>query len=400
MLSLIKSYLTNYQGLPKTCWQRIFVAFINTISGGIIYFLSIYFVQQLHFNLVTAGFILSFYGVGTTLGGIGGGKLADNFSPTVISAVSLFLKAIGFLMLAKLKSAFWLATTLFLLGLTTYSFIAANSVWILNQCRHHEAAKLKAINILYIAANFGLGAAGVIIGMVAQYGFQYIFYTSSFLLFAAVCYLILAKPITIDWPSTADAQTNDISSAQVKANPKILWVILSCLFLTGLTIAQIGTTYSIYLEQLFPSFGTKSFGLLFALNSVCIVLFQAPLVNYFRQNNKMLVAGAGAFCLGFGMLLLNFSFIFLIAGLACIIYTIGEMLFIATAQLICYQYGGEKKKGQSLGLFQTTYALSVVVGPSLGGFIYHHLGGDIVWYCSGMIGVVCLLICLRYRKFA
>lgn len=44
------------------------------------------------------------------------------------------------------------------------------------------------------------------------------------------------------------------------------------------------------------------------------------------------------------------------------------------------------------------YALSIVVGPTIGGLIYQDMGGNTVWYLSGLIGLVCLLICNYFKK--
>lgn len=110
------------------------------------------------------------------------------------------------------------------------------------------------------------------------------------------------------------------------------------------------------------------------------------------------MTGIGAFLMGFGMFMLSFSVTFTLAILACIIYTIGEMLFFSIAQLLCYQSGGEKKKGQSIGLFRTIFAASVFIGPTLGGYIYHRFGGNYVWYLCGFIGVACLISCLKLKN--
>ncbi|WP_404809670.1 MFS transporter [Legionella longbeachae] len=69
------------------------------------------------------------------------------------------------------------------------------------------------------------------------------------------------------------------------------------------------------------------------------------------------------------------------------------MLFISTAQLLCYELSSNQKKGQSLGLFQTAFAVSNVIGPTLGGIIYQNWGGNLLWYCSMFIGTMCFLLC-------
>src|SRR3990167_2034657 len=83
----LNGYLKNYSGLDAPCWKRVFLTFINDISGGICFYLSLYFVNVLNFSLSQAGFIISFFGLGTTFGGIFGGKIADRISPEIVSVL-------------------------------------------------------------------------------------------------------------------------------------------------------------------------------------------------------------------------------------------------------------------------------------------------------------------------
>ena len=85
---------------------------------------------------------------------------------------------------------------------------------------------------------------------------------------------------------------------------------------------------------------------------------------------------------------------------SCGIWTTGEMLFIPTAQLLCYQNGNSRRKGQSMGVFQSTFAVSTVVGPTIGGYIYSVISPNAVWYISLVIGILCMTSCMlmMYRN--
>jgi predicted MFS family arabinose efflux permease len=401
---LIKSYFASYSGLPKTSWQRIGLTFINTTSVGICFFLSLYFVKVLHFNIAMAGVIISAYGLGTATGGIVGGKLSDKVSPSIISIVSLLIEAGAFLSLSRLKSIDLLMFNVFILGIAAYAFKTSNNVWLLNQSKEQESERLKTINILYAASNLGIGSAGVIVSILERIGFQYIFCFSSALLFLSSAYLIFQEIVYKDSAERNKSMVyvhipNQPAVTRKKEDKKIVRLILICLFLVGIIITQRSATYLIYLRDAFPQLGIKWIGLLFSLNPILIVLFQAPIINRFTQSNKIAMVGVGACLMGLGMFMLSFSYIFSLAVLSCIIYTAGEMLFFSLAQLICYQRGAALQKGHVLGMFQMTYAVSVVVGPSIGGWVYHHFSGNMVWYLNGIIGILCLVICMFYKQY-
>jgi MFS family permease len=143
----------------------------------------------------------------------------------------------------------------------------------------------------------------------------------------------------------------------------------------------------------------KAISFLFAINSLLIVFCQTPLVNLFKNSNKLLIAGIGSFLIGTGMSILGFSFTFALAIFSCIVYTAGEMIFFPLTQLICYENGPDNKKGLCLGMFRMTYAASKVLGPIIGGIIYSRWGGNMIWSLSGCIGIICLtayIYCQRY----
>lgn len=403
----IKAYFNHYSGLPLICWNGIAIEGLMSVVTGLIFFISIYLTTALKLNITVAGTIVSCYGIGNVVGGIAGGKLCDRYSPNLVSLGCAFLQSICFIILPHLTAIHFLMITLLVMGICSYGFITSISVWILNHCKHQETLRLKAINIMATVSNLGIGSSALLIAFMYKSGFPLIFNVASVLLVGAVIYLL-----KLQWwsrknnlPSTTLLRTEPQREGSeskpilpVKPNYKIIYLILSCVFGIGLIIAQRRTTYPIYLHTLFPGTGIKAVSILLALNPALIVLLQTPLVGAVGRFNKIMLVGAGAFLMGFGMLLLSFAVFYSLAILACVVYTIGEMLFFSSAQLVCYESGAPKKKGHSLGIYKTVYAASTIVGPTLGGFIYHYFGGNMVWYCCGLIGVLCFVSCVWQKK--
>ncbi len=366
----IKNYMNNYSGLPTACWQGIFLTFVNAISIGICFFLSLYYVNDLHFSVAMSSLLISCYGSGTIIGGILGGKLSDRLSSRFVSIISLSIQAICFFLLIKLRLPQLLMGNMFLLGIAAYGFKTSNNIWTLDQCKSEKKLRLKAISILYAAANLGLGISGILIGMLESYGFENIFELFGALLIFSAIYLSFHKQSTI-YSFQAEINNNLQTIQNQDINKKVIILILICLFCIGLIIAQLSATYPIYIEEAFPQLGVRAVSILFILDTSLIVLFQTPLISLVSKSNKIFIVGLGAFLMGLGMLVLNYStYYFILALLSCVIWATGEMLFVPMAQLVCYEKGGEKKKGQALGIFQATFALSSVTGPIIGGLIY------------------------------
>jgi MFS family permease len=188
-------------------------------------------------------------------------------------------------------------------------------------------------------------------------------------------------------------------SIQKNDNKKTFLLMLNCLFLIGIIISQLSITYPVYIQESFPQMGTRAVSILFILDTLLIVIFQAPLANSLKAFNKIFLVGVGAFLMGLGLFILNFSMLFYGAIISCLIWTTGEMIFIGMAQFSCYEAGAEKKKGHAMGLFQATSAAGRIIGPIIGGYIYYSVGGHVLWSLSMVIGIYCLLICLYFRKY-
>lgn len=385
-----RKYVASYKGLPKFCWQGIILIAINTLTIGICFFLSIYFVTTRNFTPSLSGVFLSCYGLGTVTGGLITGKLSDRLAPRLISVGSLLMQSSAFFLLIHLHSVFLLMINLFLLGFAAYGFKISINVWVLSLCKNDTNLRYKTISISHVAANLGLGISGVLIASINTYGFEPIFYLSSLLLLSSVLYLLLQKNTGIDGvsPRIEHSHCNESKSSQI-----IVSVIIACVFLVGLIIAQLSATYPLYIQKSFPNLGIKAVSILFILDTTLIVFFQAPLTSAVNKQNKLLISGIGALLMGLGMMVLCYSSTFLLALLSCFIWTTGEMLFISTAQLLCYEQSTNQKKGHSIGLFQTAFAASNVIGPSLGSIIYQNWGGNLLWYCSMLIGTICFLLC-------
>lgn len=397
----INCFVSSYKGLPSAAWKGILVSFLEATLFGVCGFLSLYMVDELHLNVASAGFMMSFYGVGTIIGGLIGGKLSDLISAKIVSIASIFLQSIAFLTLVKASSIHWLAVSLFILGIGSYGFISSNHVWVLAQCRHDENQRLKAINILGVASNLGLGLSALAIGLFSIKNFTHFFIVISYLLLFVAGYVCFIKErndndVAVDFGDTVKLDSK-LDNKHINIDKSIILFSLTCLFVSGLVITQLSSTYPIYLQSIFTGMGLNSFSILFALNSFIVVLFQAPIVEFFSKNNKILLMGAGAFLLGLGFFLLNFANTYGVAIMACVVMTVGEILFFSVTQLICYDRSS--KKGHAIGIYRMVYAVSRMVAPIMGGLIYQKFGGAVVWGVCFVLGLTCLIPSLYLKRF-
>lgn len=392
----ISIYASHLQSKSR---QRVFITFLHAMAIGVCFYLSFYLVEFLHLTVLIAGIIVASYGIGTAVGGILGGKLSDKISPCLISVFSLIIEGGCFLILIALKDPRYLIINIFILGIAAYCFKTSNTVWIIDQFQKNNKEKLKIINILYTASNLGLGLAGLLVGALINYHFQSIFYVSSFLLFCSAIYFIFLESEHLHLQSKSLRLQAYNSENEIKnQNFKIFILMLFCLFSVGVIIGQRNVDYSIFIKQHFPHESYRAISFLVALNPLLVVLFQIPFVSLFNKFNKVILVGISAFVMGFGIWLMTTIDNFMISILSCIVYTFGEMLFFSMTQFIAFQCTPSEIKGKNMGLFQSTYALSMIIGPLVGGFLFHHFNSETPWILSLYLGTVCMLLCFYLNK--
>lgn len=400
---MIKSYFKQYSGVSRFCWEHLTISFIVSVTRALFFFLGLYFVRDLHLGLSITGVTLAFYGLGSVLGGFVGGKLSDRISFNKVCIVSLLGNAVVLFCLAQAKHAPMLMLLCFLWALFSNAFSTGNNSWILQKTKLLESERLKAFNILFAASNLGSFATSGIVVLSDIYGFRSIFIVSGIVLLCIAVYLMLRhsnyhKASHENAIAAEKTQSSNEHDTNPNAENKTLfWFCVGCLFFVSLIITLNGAVYTLYLNQHFTALKTIGVSAIFAINPAMIFLFQTPFVNLFHAKNKLTMIGVGSVLMGIGMLILPFSTWITCAVISAIIYTVGQMIFTTLCQLVLYQSGKPNKKAQAVGAFKIVYAVSMVVGPAVAGFIYHHLGGNTVWYICGVIGFIALIGCYMMR---
>jgi len=370
----------------------IFFNIIHSIIASLCYFLSPYFVNNLHLSISQASAIIAFFSLGAIFGGLISGKLSDLFSPKLISILNILAEAAAFWTLPFLHSSLILMINAFILGFSSYGFMTANSIRILSLCGER---KLFAINLLEISSNLGLGIAALSINLISIKIFHEVFNYATMFLLLLVIGLLLHQPKNN--PRNAQDTSNNVKIIKF-SNKKIIFFVFANLFFVGIIISQLGSNYAIYLQKQFPDYNFGGFGFIFALNTFVVVFLQIPISNMSKAYNNIFVIGLGVFLLGLGMAMLIFTHYFSWIIFACIVYTLGEILFFSIAQYTCYQATATHNKGQIQGLYRAIYASSRFIGPAMGGLIYQAFTAKILWTSCGVIGGLCLVSALYFNK--
>ena len=126
-MNLIKSYKMSFSGLPRDAWLLSITIFVNRLGSMVLFFLSLYLTRKMGYSISQAGQMISIYGIGALIGSYSGGWLSDRIGPIRVQLLSLFLSALGYIILGYLQSLLHIGLMLFLVAIVAEALRPANN---------------------------------------------------------------------------------------------------------------------------------------------------------------------------------------------------------------------------------------------------------------------------------
>jgi MFS family permease len=342
----------------------------------------------MQYSVSMAGQLLTLYGIGALVGSYLGGYLTDKIGSIKVQAVSLLSSGTGYIILGELQSIYEIAAMLFLLAVLAESFRPANAAAIAEVCIPELRPRGYALNRL--AINLGITVGPAAGGILAAMQYKYIFWADG--LTCVVAGMILLLFFGKSSNLSLSSKDHKRSTKKYFWKDKIFITVLILIFFCGLIFVQLFNTWPIHLREQF-SISERYIGLFLTLNAIMIVLLEMPLVHKIEKFNHQKIMATGALLLGIGFSMLAFGGGAFFVGFTVIIWTIGEMLVFPFVVSFIAGRSNEENRGVYMGMYNFSFALSVVFGPLIGAGIYDFWGSEILWYCCGILG---LLACLGF----
>ena len=387
--ALAASYRDAYTGMNRDVWILSVASLINRSGTMVLPFLALFLTEERGFSVTDAGKVLALYGIGGMLASYLGGWLGDRLGPGRVMETSLLLTGVGFLVLGRLHDRTALILTIAFVGVVGEMFRPANATALASASP--PGGRAKAFALYRLAVNAGMTLGPAVGGFLAlrDYGLLFVVDGSTCILAA-----LLLRLSYRDKARTVPADPMDpAATAPVTAPAQSVWrnvpllLVLFLNFLLAVVVFQSQSTLPLELHD-HQGFTEADIGLVFAINTIVIVLFEMVLVQAVSKYSPLKMVGLGAFlfCLGFG--LLPFGQGFLYVAFTILVWTVGEMLAFPIAAAVIADMAGEANIGRAMGLFTLAFSTAFVVAPLAGTWIYQNLGSDVLWYACGVLGVV------------
>ena len=365
MKFIFSLYKEAFSNLQRNIWILAISMFINRSGSMVLLFTSLYLTNELHYTIVDAGFVLSFYGMGSVLGSYFGGWLTDRRNHFDIMVFSLLLSGLILLLLLVATSLFAIALVIFFYAMSADMFRPANSASIADYTNASD--RTRSVSLVRLAVNLGFSVGPAVGGFVALYlGYKWLFVIDACTSFAAAIMLYLYLPRK---KTELNRHKNEVladSRTSAYRDFRYLFFIL-LVALYGICFFQLFASMPQYFNRI-CKYNEDTIGLLLALNGLLVVIIEMPLITMLEKKKKIFpFIITVVFCLPFSFAILRISEGMM---LMAIIYTLFITMSEIFAMPFMFNYAisrpRKERQGQYAALYSISYGLANIAAPSLG----------------------------------
>lgn len=383
--------------LPRPVWIVCMATLVNRSGSMVLSFLILYLTRERGFSPERAGFLLFLYGAGAIVAGPFAGRLADRWGSVPLMRASLFLSGAMLLLYPLARSLPALIAATVALAMLTESFRPAAMSFFGESV---PTARRKSAFALYrLAINLGMAVGPAVGGILATISFRYLFLADGATSLAAAVVLALAglprriRPARSDAGAAPTTATRLRLSTAAHADPRFLFFLASVLPVCIVFFQHMSSMPLFVVQQL--GFSPRTFGLLFSLNCVLIVVLEVPLnaATAHWSHRRTLALGALLSGAGFGGMAFARSFGALAATV--VVWTFGEMLFFPASAAYATDIAPDARRGEYSGLYMTMFSTAFAIGPWAGTVVLERAGARVLWGLTFLLGALAAALFLR-----
>jgi MFS family permease len=378
------------RGLPAELWILSAVTLVNRAGTMVLPFLALYVTNDLGYPATMAGLVFVVYGVGAMLAAPLAGRLTDRFGSRRVMQMSLLTSGLILLALPAARSPGALSATVFAWAVTAESLRPA-SMAVVGELVS-PAQRKPAFALVRLAINLGMSLGPALGGFLAMHSFRLLFVVDGGTTLVAFAVLTLApwrarraEPEPVDLSSAPPAVAP--SSGAGHRDPRLLR-FLAATIVVSVVFFQTQAAMPLYLVRNL-GFTEGVYGLLFAVNTVLIILFEIPLSSLTAHwaHRIGLVLGSVLYAIGFGAL----AFVENVWSVAAtvVVWTFGEMLLMPSMSSYVTDISPPDRRGEYMGLYTMAFSVSFTIAPGLGTEVLERFGPEAVWigcFATGLLG--------------
>jgi MFS family permease len=377
--------------LPRDVYVLQLGGLLNAFGNGIVLpFLIIYLHNVRGISLGVAGLAAATQSATGLASGFLGGSLSDRIGAKRVLLATLGVMTVAFALMPTIHTA-WQAFPIYMLwGAGSGSFWPSQSALLAGLTPAERRSPSYALQRLTM--NLGVAIGGVVAGLIASVAhprsFTVLFLVDclTFLAYAFVLARVRAPKLH---PERASGRWRDVA----RHRTFVAYTVLNAAFMASAISLMV---------ELLPAFAKnvthvneRQVGIIFAVDSVGIVLFQLPLAKLLEGRRRMRGLAAMGVVWSISLLLVWSAGRWTTATAAAIVlccasavFAIGECLHGAIHAPLGVDLAPPRLLGRYLALSSLSWQVGWIVGPAGGGFLLQH-APLLLWPIAAAVNLAC-----------
>jgi MFS family permease len=397
----VRNYLKSLDPqLPRDVYVLQAGGLVNAFGNGIVLpFLIIYLHNVRGIPLGIAGLAAATQSATALCSGFAAGTLSDRIGAKRVLLGALVVMAVAFALMPEIRTA-WNAFAIYVVwGAGSGSFWPAQSALLAGLTPAERRAPSFALQRLTM--NLGVAIGGVVAGLIASVAHPRSF-TVLFLIDVATFVGYFVVLLRVRSPELHPERSSGSWRDVARDRTFVAYTCLNAAFITAAISLMV---------ELLPAFAKntahvneREVGVIFALDSIGIVLFQLPLAKLMEGRRRMvalaamgivwaaslvLVWAAGAFTAATGAAL--------VIGAAMLVFALGECIHGVVHAPLGADLAPPRLLGRYLALSSLSWQVGWIVGPAGGGFVLQH-APLLLWPAAAAVNLACSCAALALER--
>lgn len=376
-----KRWASLVEGLPPTYWLLWTGTLVNRLGGFVIPFLALYLTSQRAIPVSQAALMVSLFGAGSFLSQLTGGELTDRLGRRPVMLMSFLITPVFMIALGLARDITLISIATFIVGFFTDLYRPAVGAAIADLVP--PESRIRAYGYNYWAINLGAAFAPLLAGLMADYNYLILFVADALTTVAFGLIVLFGiretRPVEMHHATHTTARER---LSQLKREPILLIFSFLALFF-GIIYTQGSVTLPLDMQS--HGLGPPQYGAAIALNGFLIILVTIPVSNMAARWPRFETVAISAILLGLGFGFTAFATDLPLFALSVAIWTLGEIAATSVAPAIIADLSPVELRGVYQGIFGAAWGLAYFLGPLAGGWIYEHLGSNVLW--AGCLGL-------------
>jgi len=379
-----------YHDYPSQFWLVVGASFIDRLGGAMLFpFFTLYLTRKFGINMTTVGIIFMGFSLSGFFGSMVGGALTDRLGRKRMLLFGLVMSALTSLLMGVLNDITLFVLAAILVGVMADAAGPAQQALVADLLPEEKRAS--GFGILRVVFNLAVVIGPLIGGLLAVQSYLLLFVADAVtsLITAVVVYFALHET----WqPKTEEGQPQESMAQTFKDYGKVLrdsaftWFLLTSALMV-LVYIQMNTTLAVYLRDV-HGVDERGFSYILALNAGMVVLMQFPITRWIEKYRPLMVMAVGTLLYAVGFAMYGFVGAFWLFLSAMAIITVGEMFVSPIGQAIVSRLAPEEMRGRYMAVFGFSWVIPFAVGPLLAGLVLDNLDPNLLWYVSGILGLI------------